>query len=101
MQGSSSKLPHSLKTSVQLTPSPGLCLLLGQSPEPEDAATASAHGCTCATLSFSSLAQPRHWGCQGCLLARQQQERMQTHKMEGLSGKIDQEPSQRGRKQTS
>lgn len=82
--GSCSKLPCSLKPSTQLPHSPGLCLSLGQSPEPEDAAAASAHGCPCTVLVSSPYVQPRPWGWQGCLLARQQQKRVQTSKMEGL-----------------
>lgn len=55
--GSCNKLPCSLKPSTQLPPSPRLCLSLGQSPEHEDAAAASAHGCPCTVLGLSPHAQ--------------------------------------------
>ena len=99
--GSCSKLLHSLKPSTQLAPSPGLCLALGQSSEPEEVAAATTHGCPCTALSLSPCAQPRLRGWQGWLLARQQQERVQTHKIEGLSGMMGQDLGQRGRKQGS
>lgn len=88
----------SKKASTQLPLSPRLCLSLGQSPEPEDSAAVSIHGCPCTVLCLSPYVQIWPWGCQGCLLTRRRQERVQTCEMERLSGKMNQDPGQRGRK---